>query len=149
MSGWTRDLLTGFAVLLGEASVATWNPNGIYTDNQTALTIGGLPAKPDTAIALAVYGVGQAGDDVEQPDSAVQMQARFRAKTDPRVVDDLADGVFDAIHGLANVTLSTGVHVLLARRTLVAPLGRDSSGRWERADSFDLMVHRPSPHRDV
>ncbi|MFC7108063.1 hypothetical protein ACFQQB_51280 [Nonomuraea rubra] len=83
MSGWTRDLLTGFAVLLGEADVATWNPNGIYTDNQTALTIGGLPAKPDTAIALAVYGVGQAGDDVEQPDSAVQMQARFRAKTDP------------------------------------------------------------------
>ncbi|MFC7108064.1 hypothetical protein ACFQQB_51285 [Nonomuraea rubra] len=47
------------------------------------------------------------------------------------------------------MTLSTGVHVLLARRTLVAPLGRDSSGRWERADSFDLMVHRPSPHRDV
>ncbi|NRQ31279.1 hypothetical protein HII36_05430 [Nonomuraea sp. NN258] len=144
---WTRDLLTGFAVLLGEAGVADWNPNGIYADEQTAITIGGLPAKPDTAIALAVYGVGQDGDDVEQPDSAVQMQARFRAKTDPRLVDDLADDVFDAIHGLANHTLSTGVHVLLARRTLVAPLGRDSSGRWERADSFDLMAHRPSPHR--
>ncbi|HUR06995.1 MAG TPA: minor capsid protein [Nonomuraea sp.] len=146
---WTRDLLTGFAVLLNEAGVADWNPNGIYADVQTALTIGGLPAKPDTAIALSVYGVGQAGDDVEQPDSSVQMQARFRAKTDPRLVDDLADAAFDAIHGLANATLSTGVHVLLARRTLVAPLGRDSSGRWERADSFDLMVHRPSPHRDM
>jgi hypothetical protein len=145
----TRDLLTGFAVLLGDAGVADWNPNGIYGDTQTALTIGGLPAKPDTAIALAVYGVGQGGDDVEQPDSSVQMQARFRAKSDPRFVDDLADGVFDAIHGLASVTLSTGVHVLLARRTLVAPLGRDSSGRWERADSFDVMVHRPSPHRDM
>ncbi|TMR91318.1 minor capsid protein [Nonomuraea basaltis] len=146
---WTRDLLTGFAVLLGEAGVATWNPNGIYADDQTALTIGGLPTSPDTAIALQVYGVGQAGDDVEQPDSSVQMQVRFRAKSDPRVVDDLADGTFDAIHGLANVTLSTGVHVLLARRTLIAPLGRDSSGRWERADSFDLMVHRPSPHRGL
>ncbi|WP_424533632.1 minor capsid protein [Sphaerisporangium viridialbum] len=146
---WTRDLLTGFAVLLGNAGVADWKADGMYTDAQTAITIGGLPAKPDTAMALAVYGVGQAGDDVDQADSSVQMQVRMRAKADPRVVDDLADGVFDVVHGLENVTLSTGVHVLLARRTLVAPLGRDSSGRWERADSFDLMAHRPSPNRQL
>ncbi|GAA4600337.1 hypothetical protein GCM10023194_81390 [Planotetraspora phitsanulokensis] len=144
---WTRDLLTGFAVLLADAGVATWNPSGAYSDAQTAITIGGLPAKPDTALALAVYGVGQAGDDVEQTDSAVQMQVRMRAMTDPRVVDDIADGVFDTIHGLANYTLSTGVFVLLARRTLIAPLGRDATGRWERADSFDLSVDRPSTHR--
>ncbi|WP_433426349.1 minor capsid protein (plasmid) [Microtetraspora malaysiensis] len=149
MSAWTRDLLTGFAVLLAEHDVGTWIPSGKYGEDQIAITIGGLPAKPDTAITLAVYGVGQAGDDVEQADSSVQLQARMRAKTDPRVVDDLADGVFDVIHGLASVRLSTGVLVLLARRTLVAPLGRDTSGRWERADSYDLMVHRPSPNRDL
>lgn len=146
---WTRDLLTGLAERLAAADVAVWKPDGRYVETQTAITLGGLPAKPDDAIAIAVYGVGQAGDDVEQPDSSVQVQFRMRARTDPRVVDDLADGVFDTVHGLASVTLSTGVLVLLARRTLIAPLGRDTSGRWERADSYDLMAHRPSPHRDT
>ncbi|WP_440100024.1 minor capsid protein [Streptosporangium sp. H16] len=146
---WTRDLLTGLAELLAAAAVGDWIPSGMYADTQTAITIGGLPAKPDEAVTLSVYGIGQAGDDVEQADSSVQVQVRMRAKSDPRVVDDLADGVFDALHGLSNVRLSTGVLVLLVRRTIVAPLGRDSSGRWERADSYDLMVHRPSPNRDL
>lgn len=132
-------------MLLAEHDVGDWNPLGKYGDNQRAITIGGLPARPDEAVALAVYGTG--GDDVEQSDSTVLVQVRMRAKTDPRVADDFADAVFDVLHGLANETLSTGVLILLARRTTVAPLGRDASGRWERADSYELLAHRPSPHR--
>ncbi|TMR97535.1 minor capsid protein [Nonomuraea basaltis] len=143
----TRDLLTGVAELLAAAGVADWNPDGLYTPAQTALTIGGLPSSPDKAISLAVYGAGRGGDDVTEPDSNVQMQARIRGSDDPRVTDDLADDLFDELHGLANVQLSTGVWLLLAQRRIVAPLDRDSSGRWGRADSYELMVYRPSPHR--
>ncbi len=145
MSGFSRDLLTGLAVLLAERDAGDWNPNGKYTDNQRAITIGGLPSQPDHAIALAVYGTG--GDGVDQSDSTVLVQARMRAKADPRDVGDIADEVFDVLHGLANVTLSTGVLVYLSQRTVVAPFSRDSSGRWERADSYELMVHWPTTHR--
>lgn len=144
----TRDLLTGLAQLLAAADVGDWDPDGVYTADQTGLTIGGLPASPDAAIALAMYGSGTSEDDVENPDTTVQIQFRMRAGPDPRIVDDLADGVYDQVHGLANFELVTGAFVLLAKRRLVTPLGRDDSGRWERADSYEIVAHRPSAHRD-
>ncbi|MBB4915096.1 minor capsid protein [Streptosporangium saharense] len=147
MTTFTRDLLSGLAMLLAEAGVGEWNPTGVYDGTRTALTIGGLPASPDTAIALAIYGVGRAGDDAAQTDASVQVQFRVRGKADPRVVDDLADLVFDALHGLSDRVLPTGVLVLLSQRRIVAPLDRDSNGRWERADCYELLVDRPSPYR--
>ncbi|MGW6499328.1 minor capsid protein [Nonomuraea angiospora] len=144
----TRDLLTGLAQMLAAAGVAEWDPDGIYMPAQTALTIGGLPTSPDAAIALAMYGSGTGMDDVVNADTTVQIQFRMRGGPDPRVVDDLADGVYDQVHGLANHELVTGAFVLLAQRRLVTPLGRDDSGRWERADSYEITAHRPSSHRD-
>jgi hypothetical protein len=144
---WTRTLLSGLAQHLAASGVGVWHPNGIYAPAEVAITIGGLPSSPDTAIALAVYGVGPSGDDPTEPDSHVLAQARIRAGQDPRVVDDLADLVFDALHGLSDVVLPDGVLLLQALRTVVAPLGVDGSGRWERADSYSIRVHRPTTHR--
>jgi hypothetical protein len=144
---WTRTLLSGLAEHLAASGAGVWHPNGIYTAAETAITVGGLPAAPDTALALAVYGVGPAGDDPTEPDSEVLVQVRIRAGQDPRIVDDLADLVFDAVHGLSDVVLDGGVLLLHARRTVVAPLGVDGSGRWERADSYAIRVHRPTTHR--
>ncbi|TMR99512.1 minor capsid protein [Nonomuraea basaltis] len=144
----SRDLLTGLAVLLAEAGVGDWDPVGAYTESQRAITLGGLPSKPDEAIALAIYGTGAGGDDPEQSDSTVLVQARMRTATDPRVVGDYADEVFATLHGRSNLTLSTGVVVLLMQRTIVAALARDSSGRWERPDSYELMVVWPTLYRD-
>ncbi|MGW4639552.1 minor capsid protein [Sphaerisporangium sp. NPDC004334] len=146
-TGWTRGLLTGLAQLLAGAGVGEWNEAGAYDAGALVLTIGGLPASADRAITLAVYGLGQRGDDVDQADSSVSVQVRMRGGTDPREVDDVADAVFDVLHGLADRVLATGVLVLLCRRLVVAPMGRDASGRWERADSYDVIAHRPSPHR--
>jgi hypothetical protein len=146
--GFSRKLLTGLAQLLDAVGVGDWDPDGIYTGAETALTIGGLPPSPDTAIALAMYGSGTSLDDVVNADTTVQVQFRMRGGPDPRIVDDLADGVYDHVHGLANHELATGAFVLLAQRRIVAPLGADDSARWVRADSYELMVHRPSPHRD-
>ncbi|MEU1883430.1 minor capsid protein [Streptosporangium sp. NPDC020072] len=144
---WTRTLLSGLAQHMADRGCGVWNPSGIYTADQVALTIGGLPSSPDTALALAVYGVGPAGEDPTEPDSQVLMQVRIRGGQDSRVVDDLADLAFDALHGLSNQVLVGGAVVLLSQRHLIAPLGVDSSGRWERADSYAMRVHRPSPYR--
>ncbi|MFI6182532.1 minor capsid protein [Nonomuraea sp. NPDC051191] len=146
--GFSRKLLTGLAQLLAAGGVGDWDPDGVYTSAQTALTIGGLPPSPDGAIALAMYGTGTSLDDPVNADTVVQVQARMRGGADPRLVDDLADGVYDQVHGLADTRLVTGVFVLLAQRRIVAPLGRDDSGRWERADSYELTVHWPTRHRD-
>ncbi|MEW1843140.1 minor capsid protein [Nonomuraea angiospora] len=142
----SRALLNGLAELLAARGIGVWSPVGAYTPHQLALTIGGLPATPDTAISLAIYGTG--GDDLDNGDSTVLVQLRMRAKGDPRDVGDYADAVFAVLHGLTEVRLPSGVLVLLARRTVVAPPGRDSSGRWERADSYELIVHWPTPQRD-
>ncbi|MER7363277.1 minor capsid protein [Nonomuraea wenchangensis] len=144
----SRDLLTGLSVLLAEAGVGDWDPVGAYTASHRAITLGGLPSKPDEAISLAIYGTGTGGDDPEQSDSTVLVQVRARTASDPRMAGDYADAVFATLHGRSNLTLSTGVVVLLIRRTIVAALGRDSSGRWERPDSYELMVVWPTPHRD-
>ncbi|MFI6485155.1 minor capsid protein [Nonomuraea sp. NPDC050663] len=141
------DLLTGLHEVLADAGVGHWNPSGIYTANQVGLTIGGLPPSPDRAISAAVYGTGRAGDDIAEPDSSMQVQFRIRGTGDPRTVDDLADGLFDTLHGASDVVLPTGVLLLLASRKIVAPLDKDSNGRHLRADSYELLVHRPSPHR--
>jgi hypothetical protein len=142
----SRALLNGLAELLASRGIGVWNPVGAYSPHQLALTIGGLPAAPDTAISLAVYGTG--GDDLDGGDSTVLVQLRMRAKGDPRDVGDYADAVFAVLHGMAETRLPSGVLVLLARRTVVAPPGRDSSGRWERADSYELQVHWPTAQRD-
>ncbi|SDL73165.1 hypothetical protein SAMN05421874_12824 [Nonomuraea maritima] len=144
----SRDLLTGLAELLADAGVGDWDPVGAYKPNQRAITLGGLPTKPDEAISLTIYGTGAGGDDVDQSDSTVLVQVRMRTSTDPRVVGDYADRVFAALHSRSNLTLSTGVVVLLIQRTIVAPLARDSSGRWERPDSYELMTVWPTPYRD-
>ncbi|MDF5756659.1 minor capsid protein [Spongiactinospora sp. TRM90649] len=143
----SRDLLTGLAEFLAAHDVADWNEDGYYASGQVALTIGGLPPSPDRAISLAVYGAGREGDHATQADSVMQVQARIRGGTDPRLTDDLADAVFDRLHGLSEVELPTGIWLYQAQRRIVAPLDRDSSGRWGRADSYELSVLRPSSHR--
>ncbi|MEV4749076.1 minor capsid protein [Streptosporangium sp. NPDC049248] len=145
--GWTRLLLAGLGQLLEDEGAGDWHPEGIYTPTQTAITLSGLPSAPERAISIATYGLGQAGDDIDQTDSSVLVQFRMRGGPDPRVADDLADAVFNAVHGLAEYRLSTGVFVLLAERRIVAPHTRDGSGRVERADSYELRCHRPSTHR--
>ncbi|WP_433235533.1 minor capsid protein [Streptosporangium sp. CA-135522] len=145
--GWTRLLLAGLGQLLEDEGAGDWNPEGFYAPTQTAITLGGLPSSPDLAISIATYGLGQVGDDVDQTDSSVLVQFRMRGGPDPRVADDLADAVFNAVHGLASHRLSTGVFVLLAQRRIIAPHTRDGSGRVERADSYELRCHRPSTRR--
>jgi hypothetical protein len=144
--GFTTDLLTGIAQRLDAETAAVWEPLGVYTTDQIGIVLGVPTQQPPSLVALAAYGNA---DDPALSDSTMQMQVRVRApNADPRPADDLADAVFDTLQGLHGADLIGGVRLVYARRVSTLPLGIDGSGRQERADNYDLMVHRPSAHRE-
>ncbi|MEU8035710.1 minor capsid protein [Streptosporangium sp. NPDC049078] len=140
---WTTDLLTAFAEQLHAEGVGTWKPTGTYTSGETAIVFGRLPTTPDRAIALACYGVDQGADDPVSTDGTQGVQLRLRGTTDPRVVDGIADTAFDVLQGWR----LPAAGILLCTRRIQAPMGSDGNGRWERADSYHLLTHRPTQHR--
>lgn len=141
---WTGNLLTAFAELLHAEGVGVLRPPGaVYTATETAIVFGRLPSSPDRAIALAAYGIDQGADDPVNTDGTQGVQLRLRGTVDPRVVDDIADAAFDVLQGRE----LPAVGVLLVTRRINAPLGSDGNGRWERADSYHLLTHRPTQHR--
>jgi hypothetical protein len=141
---WTTDLLTAIAEHLDAQGVAVWKPAGGYTSSDIALTFGRLPSTPDRAIALAAYGVDQFADDPVNTDSTQGVQLRMRGiPHDPRSVDEIADQAFDALQGWR----APAAGIILCTRRLNAPMGVDANQRWERADSYHLLAHRPSTYR--
>lgn len=142
---WTKQLLTTIAEHLHAEGVGRWiEPGtGTYAAGDIAITLGRLPTTPDRAIALAAYGVDQFADDPVNTDSTQGVQARIRGTTDPTVADDIADAVFHALQGWQNRPAG----ILLCTRRINAPMGVDGNQRWERADSYHLLMHRPTQYR--
>lgn len=137
--------LEGFAQLLATAGVGTWPAAGSYTEAQTGIVIGLLPASPDRLIVLAGYGVD---DDPSLSDSVIGLQVTTRwGGQDPREVSRLTARVFDELHGLTETALTGGVHVLDCYRRSHTSIGQDSNSRWRTVQNFYCTVHRPSKHR--
>lgn len=144
--GFTSDLLTGLAVHLDGAGVATWQPTGAYDPGVTGIFIATVPEHPAGVLALTAYGIDDSA--VTVPDSVVGLQVRCRAPDrDPRNADDLADAAYDALQSLGPLDLSTGVQLQLCTRRSFLPMGADASGRWERSDNYQIQVHRPATYR--
>ncbi len=142
--GFTSDLLAGIAQKLDADDVAVWKPTGTYLDNEIGIVLGVPTQSPPSLIALAAYNNN---DDPALSDSTLMLQARVRGPdADPRKADDLADAVFDALQGLRATV--NGVRIVYGKRNSTYPLGIDGNGRHERTDNYDLMVHRPSTHRE-
>ena len=141
---WTNDLLTMFAVHLDAAGAGTWRPPPATLQDDIPIVFGALPPGPDRAIALQTYGVDQASDDPVNTDGTSGLQVRMRGTpNDITTVNDTAEAVFDALQGFEHPAAG----VLLCTRHIVAPLGQDASGRFERADSYRLMTHHPTTNR--
>lgn len=142
--GFTTDFLAGVAQLLDADNVAVWKPSGAYAANEIGIIIGPPSQSPPSQVALAVYN---SVDDPALPDSTVMLQVRVRAPDDdPRKAEDLSDGVFNSLQGLRATV--NGIRLVYGKRSSTFPLGIDGNGRQERTDNYDLMVHRPSPHRE-
>lgn len=145
-AGFQSDLLTGIAVYLAAGSIeATWNTSGAYTALQTGIVLGNIPQTPDRVITLTTYAVD---DSAQLSDSVIGVQVRCRAEgADKRKVDNLDDSIFNLLHGLRGVTLSTGVFIVQCLRNSAASLGQDEGSRWMTTANYYLSVHRPSTHR--
>jgi hypothetical protein len=143
--GFKTDLAVGFAELLAAAGAGTWNASGVYTASQTGIVLRTLPQSPDRVIVLSTYPVD---DDPTLSDSVIGLQVTTRwGGPDPRPTDDLDDLVFDQLHGLEGVDLSTGIRVVQCYRRSGASLGQDGNSRWRSSSNFYVDAHRPSTHR--
>jgi Bacteriophage minor capsid protein len=144
--GWTNDLLTGVAERLAAAGVGVWRPAGpAYTDDETAIVVGSLPQQPSTVVALAAYAVTASA---ALNDTTIGVQARIRGVSggDQRPAADLADAVFEALHGLRQQTIG-GIWVAQITLQSSAQLGPDQQGRDERTDNYYMQAARPTAGR--
>jgi Bacteriophage minor capsid protein len=125
-------------------TIASYRPTGTYSDDETGVVVGMMPAAPPRVVVLTVYPLA---DDPTRADSLIGLQVRVRSGTpDPREALDLIDAVFEELHGATHLILASVV-VHLAERTASTPMGRDANGRCEHADTYHLTTHRPTRHR--
>lgn len=125
-------LLRGIAEHLAGSGVGTWKPSGVYAPTETGIVVDAVPQAPDALIALSGYPV----DDGLEGDALVGVQVITRAAgADPRPINDLAEQVFSALHGLEAVVLN-GVPVRLCWRQSSTSLGADGVRRWSRVQNF-------------
>lgn len=141
--GWTSRLLTGLAEHLQAAGIGVWRASGVYQASEVGIVIRGIPTSPDRIITLAPYVVaGPAGlADVTQG-----VQIRVRGTKDPRVAEDLADSIFDALDSAHGLTWS-GVPIVQVYRQSYAALGADANGRWETSSNYYVEAMRPTSNR--
>lgn len=150
MTGWTTRLLIGLAEHLAGAGIVRWQDTGAYTPaGLPPVFLRALGDAPDIAVALAAYGDPE-NEDAGLSDVVQAVQIRTRGTRDPVTVDDLADQIWDEIHGAEMLRLGTGdeqVATTLIRRRSTAALGIDASGRYERVCNYYIQASRPNRHR--
>lgn len=140
--GFTSRLLGGLAQHLDDAGIGTWDPTGsTYTAGQTAIVIRAIPDYPDRLITLAAYPLGT--NLPGMADHLTGVQVRLRAGPDPRDCDDLADAVFDLLHGATGLTWG-GIPVKDVGRRSYTSMGQDGSRRWERSENYIVDAMRPT-----
>lgn len=108
--------------------------------------LGSMPPSPDEAIEIHVTGGPEAStkDGYAMPTAQVVV----RGTTDPRTGEDLADAVYDELHGLRYVTLPGGTFVVSSTGIQSGPvsLGEDEKGRHRYSLNFRLHVRRQTTH---
>lgn len=139
--GYTNALLDGLASLIAEAGLALYKPDGVYGTAETGVFFTIMPDEPDGVVCLTAYPV----QDTNLTDTTTGVQVRMRAGRDPRLVEQLADGVFDLLHNRRGDVLG-GINVAVIWRQSQAPMGQDVHGRQEIAANFYARTTRTSPH---
>lgn len=142
MSGYTSSLLDGIAALLAAESIGVFNPDAVIVDPDTGIYRGVMPATPERALGLTAYPV----EDTHLTDATTGVQIRMRAGRSPDAIDDLADAVFNVLHGRESYDAG-GVFVELSWRQSQAWIGQDTHGRMELTSNFYLRTTRPGPHQ--
>lgn len=140
------DLAAGLAQLLASEGIGVWRPAGVYAESEIGITYRARPASPRRLIAISPYALS---DSVSLSQSLIGVQVMCRGgDRDPRGQDDLADAVFDLLHGMQQARLATGVLVTHSRRVSSLSLGQEpANGLWARSDNYYFDVHYPTRRR--
>lgn len=146
--GWTRAVTVGLAEYIADAGLAEWDPENPYADGATGLFYRWLPPGPDRAVVLTPYAVA---DDADLADVVLGVQVRTRgAVGDAGAPDDLADALYELLHGARRVVLGPAEVVLIWRQSFAAfgpdRAGADTADRWERVDNYRLQTARSTPN---
>ncbi|MGB3707600.1 minor capsid protein [Gordonia sp. (in: high G+C Gram-positive bacteria)] len=127
---------------LHDLGVATFTPDSVYPSTVTApaVYVGHLYPSPDTAVSINHYFTDS---DIATQRSSPRMrfQLRWRGDQNPRTVHKLADDAYALLHTLTPGSWPGGVRILWCVRQIVAPIEADETGRWERADSYEIQLN--------
>ncbi|MFF8095686.1 minor capsid protein [Streptomyces sp. NPDC016675] len=132
------DLTDGIARYLDALDLLTYDPTGTSGDT----FVGTMPAKPDRAVSLTLYGptTTDARDDAD----VARLQIRVRGDTDPRTSERRCLNIRDALHGLADVELPDGTWLVLATAPRPSPMGVDANGRHEHVTNAAIDYAAPT-----
>lgn len=100
-----------------------------------------LPESPDECVA--VYSRAGSGSDSGLPYDYPNVQVLVRGTQDPRGAESVAKSIYDALHGLRNISLTVGGTWLVGCKGIQSGpvhIGRDDNGRHEYSLNFALIV---------
>ncbi|MDE9364585.1 minor capsid protein [Luteipulveratus sp. YIM 133132] len=142
--GFHSAVLLGLLEQLQAWDVGRYVATGVYAPGDVPLVVTLLPDRPDAGVALTLY---DKGDALELDDTLTGLQVRCRGRPSARgSAMDLADLVFDRLHGATDLDLH-GVHLVQAIHISGGSLGFDAGNRPEYTSSYDLYLNRPSANR--
>jgi hypothetical protein len=135
------DLHDGLAQYLAAAGLVTYGG----TSGDVFFDV--MPASPDAAVCLTVYG--GAPVDSLLPYDAPSVQVRVRAPaTDRAQARTRAAALYSALHGLGPITLADGTRLLLAvANQAPGSMGQDELGRLDYVFNLACETHTPTTHR--
>lgn len=136
------SVLDGIATYLAASGCGAYSPDAVLPDDETPITVGGLPAKGVAAICVTTYA-GGAEPDSRNGTEYPRLQVRVR-HDDPLTAMDLERTTFEALQfrpgGPGPRELAGGwwLQDCYALQSEAEPLGRDSNGRWEYVRNYQL-----------
>ena len=125
---------------------------GILTFDEQGVTgntfIEGLPQTPDEVIAI--YRRGGTQSDPKLPYDNIGMQFIVRGDIDPRPAVELAQNIYDELHGFSSGRfIIDGEWIVSCIGAQGGPvrLGRDDNGRIEYSINFDVSYQNKTKYR--
>lgn len=146
-----RALIEGLGLYLESLGLGVWtvpedgDPDQPYPAGATAIVANSEPADPLNCIVLNVTVPSHNSVNSE---SSYGFQVRCRLQSgDPLAIDDMAHGIWDALHSLCDTRLPSGFRVGLLTHRSGTSLETNRDDLWWRSDNYQVTTNVPSRHR--
>jgi len=129
---------------LHDKGLVTFDQNG----SQGSCFIGTIPPKPDEAVAIYHYE-GLPASTVHGYDSP-RLQVRVRGTEDPRVGFQLAQSIYEALHGFEGYLVEGGYWIVSCEGLQSGPvhIGTDQNGRHEYTVNLEIEIRNKTINRE-